>query len=177
VACARNFVGSEPFAVLLGDDIVHAEVPVIGQLIDIYKRKGGSVLGCQRVGFENIQKYGAVDAEDYSEPIVRVRSLVEKPKSAEAKSDLAVLGRYVISPEIFNVLAITTPGAGGEIQLTDALNLLARQQPVWAYSFAGRRYDVGDRIGFIEATIEYALRREDLAPQLKAYLKSLTFCE
>lgn len=175
VACARNFVGNEPFAVLLGDDIVYAGVPVIGQLIDIYNRKGGTVLGCQRVGLDNIQKYGAVDAEDFSEPVVRVRSLVEKPKPAEAKSDLAVLGRYVIDPEIFDVLKETPPGAGGEIQLTDALNLLAQQQPVWAYSFEGRRYDVGDRLGYIEATLEYALRRDDLAPHLKAYLKNLVY--
>jgi len=166
VACARNFVGNEPFAVLLGDDIVHAEVPVIGQLIDVYNNKGSTVLGCQRVGLDNIDKYGAVDAEDFSEAVVRVRSLVE--------TDLAVLGRYVIDPEIFDILAVTPPGAGGEIQLTDALNLLARQHPVWAYSFDGRRYDVGDRLGFIEATLEYALRRDDLAPQLKAYLKKLT---
>jgi len=175
VACARNFVGREPFAVLLGDDIVHAEIPVIGQLIDIYNKKSATVLGCQRVGFDNIQKYGAVDAEDFSEPVVQVRSLTEKPNPAEAKSDLAVLGRYVIDPEIFDILNVTPPGAGGEIQLTDALNLLARQQSVWAYSFEGRRYDVGDRLGYIEATIEYALRREDLAPQLKTFLKSLTF--
>ena len=175
VACARNFVGNEPFAVLLGDDIVYAGVPVIGQLIDIYNRKGGTVLGCQRVGLDNIQKYGAVDAEDFSEQVVRVRSLVEKPKPAEAKSDLAVLGRYVIDPEIFDVLKETPPGAGGEIQLTDALNLLAQQQPVWAYSFEGRRYDVGDRLGYIEATLEYALRRDDLAPHLKAYLKNLVY--
>jgi len=100
VACARNFVGNEPFAVLLGDDIVHAEVPVIGQLIDVYNNKGSTVLGCQRVGLDNIDKYGAVDAEDFSEAVVRVRSLVEKPKPSEAKSDLAVLGRYVIDPEI-----------------------------------------------------------------------------
>jgi UTP--glucose-1-phosphate uridylyltransferase len=174
VACARNFVGNEPFAVLLGDDIVHARVPVIGQLIDIYKRKNNTVLGCQRVGFDHIQKYGAVDADDFDEEVVRVRSLVEKPKPSEAKSDLAVLGRYVIDPEIFEILTVTPPGAGGEIQLTDALNLLARQQPVWAYSFEGRRYDVGDRLGYLEATLEYALRRDDLAPQLKAYLKKLT---
>ena len=175
VACARNFVGNEPFAVLLGDDIVHAKVPVIGQLIDIYNRKCGTVLGCQRVGLDNIQKYGAVDADDFSEQVVRVRSLVEKPKPSEAKSDLAVLGRYVIDPEIFDILKVTPPGAGGEIQLTDALNLLAQQQPVWAYSFEGRRYDVGDRLGYIEATLEYALRRDDLAPQLKTYLKNLTY--
>lgn len=175
VACARNFVGNEPFAVLLGDDIVYAKVPVIGQLIDIFNRKSGTVLGCQRVGFDNIQKYGAVDADDFSEQVVRVRSLVEKPKPSEAKSDLAVLGRYVIDPEIFDILKVTPPGAGGEIQLTDALNLLAQQQPVWAYSFEGRRYDVGDRLGYIEATLEYALRRDDLAPQLKAYLKNLTY--
>ncbi len=175
VLCARNFVGNEPFAVLLGDDIVHAAVPVIGQLLEVYRQKGGSVLGCQRVGLDNIQKYGAVEADDFSDQIVRVSSLVEKPHPSEAKSDLAVLGRYIIDPQIFNVLEETPPGAGGEIQLTDALNILARQQPVWAYSFEGRRYDVGDRLGFLEATVEYALRREDLASGFKAFLKSLNY--
>jgi UTP--glucose-1-phosphate uridylyltransferase len=105
--------------------------------------------------------------------VVRVKQLTEKPKREDAASDLAVLGRYVIEPEIFDILASTRPGAGGEIQLTDALNTLASQKPLWAYSFEGRRYDVGDRLGFLEATIEYALRREDLAPALKAYLHNL----
>jgi UTP--glucose-1-phosphate uridylyltransferase len=173
VLCAKNFIGQEPFAVLLGDDVVHAEVPVIGQLIRVYEERNGTVLGCQRVGRDNIQKYGAVEADDYSEKVVRVRSLVEKPEPTKAKSDLAVLGRYVIDPEIFTILEDTPPGAGGEIQLTDALNTLAAKQPVWAYEFEGRRYDVGDRLGFLEATIDYALRRADLAPDLTAYIKSL----
>jgi UTP--glucose-1-phosphate uridylyltransferase len=173
VLCAKNFIGKEPFAVLLGDDIVYAEVPVIGQLARVYNEYKGTVLGCQRVGRDNIQKYGAVEADDYSKKVVRVSSLVEKPDPAEAKSDLAVLGRYIIEPEIFDLLAETPPGTGGEIQLTDALNILAGKQPVWAYEFDGRRYDVGDRLGFLEATIEYALRREDLAPALTDYLKGL----
>jgi len=173
VLCAKNFIGQEPFAVLLGDDLVYSEVPVIGQLIRVYEEKKGTVLGCQRVGIENIQKYGAVEADDYSGKVVRVRSLVEKPEPAKAKSDLAVLGRYVIEPDIFKILEETPPGAGAEIQLTDALNTLAARQPVWAYEFAGRRYDVGDRLGFLEATIDYSLRRADLAPGLTAYLKTL----
>lgn len=173
VLCAKNFIGQEPFAVLLGDDLVYSEVPVIGQLIRVYEEKKGTVLGCQRVGIENIQKYGAVEADDYSGKVVRVRSLVEKPEPAKAKSDLAVLGRYVIEPDIFKILEETPPGAGAEIQLTDALNTLAARQPVWAYEFTGRRYDVGDRLGFLEATIDYSLRRADLAPGLTAYLKTL----
>lgn len=173
VLCAKNFIGQEPFAVLLGDDLVYSEVPVIGQLIRVYEEKKGTVLGCQRVGIENIQKYGAVEADDYSGKVVRVRSLVEKPEPAKAKSDLAVLGRYVIEPDIFKILEETPPGAGAEIQLTDALNALAARQPVWAYEFTGRRYDVGDRLGFLEATIDYSLRRADLAPGLTAYLKTL----
>ncbi len=173
VLCARKFVGSEPFAVLLGDDIVHAEEPVIGQLINIFNEKGSTVVGCQRVGYDNIHKYGAVDTDDPEASVVRVKRLTEKPKREDAASDLAVLGRYVIEPEIFDILASTKPGAGGEIQLTDALNTLASQKPVWAYSFEGRRYDVGDRLGFLEATIEYALRREDLSTDLKTYLENL----
>ncbi len=173
VLCAREFVGSEPFAVLLGDDIVHAEEPVIGQLIKIFDEKSSTVVGCQRVGYDNIHKYGAVDTDDPEASVVRVKRLTEKPKREDAASDLAVLGRYVIEPEIFDILASTKPGAGGEIQLTDALNTLASQKPVWAYSFEGRRYDVGDRLGFLEATIEYALRREDLSTDLKAYLSNL----
>ncbi len=173
VLCARQFVGSEPFAVLLGDDVVHAEVPVIGQMAEVYAQKGQTVLGVQQVGYENIHKYGAVSFEGENGPVVRVRELIEKPSREEAKSDLAVLGRYIIDPGIFPIIEATPPGSGGEIQITDALNTLAGQQPVWAYTFKGRRYDVGDRIGFLEATIEYALRREDLGPVLAGYLESL----
>ncbi len=175
VLCARQFAGSEPFAVLLGDDIVHAEKPVIGQMAEIFEEKGNTVLGVQRVGYDHIHKYGAVDHEGEDGQVVRVKELVEKPSRAEAKSDLAVLGRYIIDPEIFQIIESTAPGSGGEIQLTDALNTLAGKQPVWAYTFEGRRYDVGDRIGFLEATIEYALRREDLAPGLKAFLANLDY--
>jgi UTP--glucose-1-phosphate uridylyltransferase len=173
VLCARQFIGNEPFAVLLGDDVVHAKVPCIGQMAEIYSQKGQTVLGVQRVGWDNVHKYGIVDAGGENGPLVRVKQLTEKPGREEARSDLAVLGRYIIDPEIFAILEATDPGSGGEIQLTDALNVLASRQPVWAYTFEGRRYDVGDRLGFLEATIEYALRREDLASDLKAFIKGL----
>jgi len=173
VYCARRFVGSEPFAVLLGDDVIHARVPCIGQMAEVYAKKEGTILGVRKVGYDHIHKYGAVESEDTESPVVRVTRLTEKPAKEEAKTDLAVLGRYIIDPEIFPILEHTPPGSGGEIQLTDALNTLACRNPVWAYTFEGRRYDVGDRLGFLEATIEYALRREDLAPGLKAFLAGL----
>jgi len=173
VYCARRFVGSEPFAVLLGDDVIHARVPCIGQMAEIYARKESTVLGVRRVGFDQIHKYGAVESDDPEGSVVKVTRLTEKPAREEAKTDLAVLGRYIIDPEIFSILEHTPPGSGGEIQLTDALNTLAARRPVWAYTFEGRRYDVGDRLGFLEATIEYALRRDDLAPGLKAFLAGL----
>ncbi len=173
VLCARQFIGNEPFAVLLGDDVVHAQVPCIGQMAEIYNQKGQTVLGVQQVGWDNVHKYGIVDAGGENGPLVRVKQLTEKPGREEARSDLAVLGRYIIDPEIFAILEATDPGSGGEIQLTDALNVLASRQPVWAYTFEGRRYDVGDRLGFLEATIEYALRREDLASDLKVFINGL----
>lgn len=173
VLCARSFVGKEPFAVLLGDDVIHARVPCISQMAAVYAQKGNTVLGVQQVGYENIHKYGAVESEDSSGPLVRVSRLTEKPSREEARSDLAVLGRYIIDPGIFEIIEKTPPGTGGEIQITDALNTLASRQPVWAYTFEGRRYDVGDRLGFLEATIDFALRREDIAPGLKAYLKKV----
>jgi UTP--glucose-1-phosphate uridylyltransferase len=173
VLCARQFIGNEPFAVLLGDDVVHAQVPCIGQMAKIYNKKGQTVLGVQQVGWDNVHKYGIVDAGGENGPLVRVKQLTEKPDREKARSDLAVLGRYIIDPEIFAILEATDPGSGGEIQLTDALNVLASRQPVWAYTFEGRRYDVGDRLGFLEATIEYALRREDLASDLKVFISGL----
>lgn len=173
VLCARQFIGDEPFAVLLGDDVVHAAVPCIAQMVEVYDRKKNTVLGVQQVGWDNVHKYGIVDAGGDTGSLVRVAQLTEKPSRSEAKSDLAVLGRYIIDPEIFSILEDTTPGSGGEIQLTDALNTLSRQQPVWAYTFKGRRYDVGDRLGFLEATIEYALRREDLARDMQVFLSGL----
>lgn len=173
VLCARQFIGNEPFAVLLGDDVVYAAVPCIAQMVEVYERKKNTVLGVQQVGWDNVHKYGIVDAEDDAGSLVRVKQLTEKPSRSEAKSDLAVLGRYIIDSEIFSILENTAPGSGGEIQLTDALNTLSRHQPVWAYTFEGRRYDVGDRLGFLEATIEYAMRREDLARDMQVFLSGL----
>ena len=173
VLCAQQFIGSEPFAVMLGDDVIHAQKPCIGQLIEAYNQKEATVLGVQQVGWENVHKYGIVDAGADSGKVVKVKQLVEKPVRADAKSDLAVLGRYIIEPQIFPILANTAPGSGGEIQLTDALNTLATKKQVWAYTFEGKRYDVGDRIGFLEATIEFALRREDLYQKTRSFLTAL----
>lgn len=174
VLCAKAFVGDEPFAVLLGDDVVYNEgKPCLKQLIDVYNEKGGSVLGVQTVAHENICKYGCVDGEKIGDRVYTVNDMIEKPKPEEAPTDVAVLGRYVITPEIFEKLESTKPGAGGEIQLTDALKALAKEQAMFAYDFEGRRYDVGDRLGFLEATVEYALRRDDLKDDFKTYLKTV----
>lgn len=173
INCACKFIKDEPFAVLLGDDIIYSDVPCIGQLIDLYDEKKATVLGVQPVEWADVHKYGIIDAGGDDGAVVRVKSLIEKPPREKATSNKAVLGRYVIEPEIFAILEHTTPGAGGEIQLTDALNMLAQNRPVWACTFQGRRYDVGDRVGFLEATIEYALRRDDLSGELKAFLKKL----
>ena len=174
VLCAKSFVGDEPFAVLLGDDVVYNDgTPCLKQLIDVYNEKGGSVLGVQTVPHENICKYGCVDGEKLGDRLYSVKDMIEKPKPEEAPTDVGVLGRYVITPEIFEKLETTKPGAGGEIQLTDALKALTKEQAMYAYDFVGRRYDVGDRLGFFEATVEYALRREDLSGQFKSYLKGL----
>ena len=175
ILCAKRFIGDEPFAVLLGDDVVYNdEKPAIKQLIDVYDQTGASVLGCQLVPQEKVSSYGIVDGCVTENPaIYTVNDMVEKPPVEEAPSRMAVLGRYVISPEIFEILEETKPGKGGEIQLTDALKVLAKREHMTALSFEGRRYDVGDKQGFIEATIEYALRRDDLKDKLKDYLKNL----
>ncbi|NMB42321.1 MAG: UTP--glucose-1-phosphate uridylyltransferase GalU [Firmicutes bacterium] len=173
VLCARKFIGREPFAVLLGDDIIDSAVPCIGQLAAVYAEKGGTVLGVQPVDWSVVHKYGIVEKEMEEGPLCRVKGLVEKPAGDRAPSNLAVLGRYVLEPEIFDILEHTAPGAGGEIQLTDALHELCATRPVWAYSFKGRRYDVGDRLGFLQATIEYALHREELSGELISYLRRL----
>lgn len=172
VLCAKAFVGDEPFAVLLGDDLVYTkDRPCLGQLIDVYNECGKSVLGVQTVPHDMISKYGCVDGVMIKDRIYEVHGLVEKPKPEEAPTDVAILGRYVITPEVFDILSATKPGAGGEIQLTDALLTLAKEQKMYACDFIGRRYDVGDKEGFLEATVEYALRRSDLNEKFKEYLK------
>ena len=175
ILCARSFVGDEPFAVLLGDDVVyHPEKSALRLLIDVYEERGGSVLGCQTVSDEQVSSYGIVAGEVlYNQRMMRVSDMVEKPTLEEAPSRMAVLGRYIISPAIFSLLSETKPGKGGEIQLTDALKVLAQREAVYAYNFEGKRYDLGDKLGFLQATVEFALRRKDLGADFKKYLQSL----
>ena len=175
ILCARSFVGDEPFAVLLGDDVVyHPEKSALRQLIDVYEERGGSVLGCQTVSDEQVSSYGIVAGEVLdNQRLMRVSDMVEKPTLEEAPSRMAVLGRYIISSEIFPLLSKTKPGKGGEIQLTDALKVLAQREAVYAYNFEGKRYDLGDKLGFLQATVEFALRRKDLGADFKKYLQSL----
>ena len=170
VLCAKHFVGDEPFAVLLGDDIMDAEVPVLKQLMDVYEDCEGSVLGVQEVPKDRVSSYGVVKPVAVKERLWRADDLVEKPSVEEAPSRLAVLGRYIISPEIFGILEKTEPGRGGEIQLTDALKKLSEREPVYAYEFEGRRYDVGDKQGYLEATVDFALKRPDLRDPFLRYL-------
>ena len=175
ILCAKSFVGDEPFAVLLGDDVVYnEEKPCLQQLLDVYDATGASVLGCQTVPQEKVSSYGIVASEATEDArIFKVNDMVEKPAVEEAPSRLAVLGRYVITPEIFAILEQTAPGRGGEIQLTDALKVLAKEQAMYAYHFVGRRYDVGDKQGYVEATVEYALRRPELREKFLRYLQEM----
>lgn len=170
VLCAKQFVGNEPFAVMLGDDIVDANVPCLRQLMDVYEDCGGSVLGVQKVAHESVAKYGIVNPRRIKENVWQALDLVEKPSPDKAPSDLAVLGRYILVPEIFGILEETKPGCGNEIQLTDAICKLASFQKVYAYRFFGRRYDIGDKQGYLEATVEFALKRPELRDHFLEYL-------
>jgi len=173
VYCARSFVGNEPFAVLLGDDVMAAEVPVIKQMMDIFEEKGNPVLGVQEVPEDRVSSYGIVKYSQQEDNLFLVEDLVEKPALEEAPSNLAILGRYIITPDIFPILERTKPGRNNEIQLTDALKELAQNDPIYAYVFAGKRYDVGNKLGFLQATVEFALRRDDLGAEFKDYLTEL----
>lgn len=173
IYCARSFVGDEPFAVLLGDDIVYSKEPCLGQLIALHDELNATILGVQAVPREWTSRYGIVSAQGVRENLFKVSDLVEKPHPDAAPSDLAIMGRYIIQPEIFEILAHTEPGAGGEIQLTDALRELCGQQPMYAYHFSGIRYDVGDKLGYLQATVEFALRRKDLSQTFGDYLKQI----
>ena len=173
IHCAKSFIGDEPFAVLLGDDIVDAETPCLKQMIDAYDEYKTTVLGVQEVARENVDKYGILDVKHIEDRVYKVKDMVEKPAVEEAPSNIAILGRYIITPEIFNILENQAPGKGGEIQLTDALKTLVENEAMYAYNFNGRRYDVGDKLGFLEATVEYALRKEDLRDGFIDYLKTI----
>ena len=170
VLCARQFVGDEPFAVLLGDDLVDAKVPCLAQLIDVYEDYGGSVLGVQQVPQSQVSRYGIIAPHKVKPNVWQAVDLVEKPEAEKAPSRLAVLGRYVLTPAIFDILEHTKPGAGEEIQLTDAICELASKEKVYAYRFEGRRYDIGDKEGFLEATVEQALKRPEIRDDFMAYL-------
>ncbi len=174
IYCAKSFVGNEPFAVMLGDDIVYNEgKPCLRQLMDCYDEYKTSVLGVQTVPDGDVDKYGIVDGLKIEGNVTKVKGLVEKPSVDEAPSNMAILGRYIITPSIFEILERTKPGKGGEIQLTDALLELMSEEAIYAYNFEGRRYDVGDKLGFLEATVEYALRKPELKDAFIEYLKSI----
>lgn len=171
--CARKFIGDEPFAVLLGDDIISAEKPCLRQMIEKYEQYGSSVIGVQRVPEDSVSRYGIVDGMVMEPSFHRINHLVEKPVREEAPSDLAIMGRYILTPEIFDILAGQKPGSGGEIQLTDAIAELNRSRAVFAYEFEGKRYDVGEKMGFIQTTIEFALQRDELRYDLLDYFNRI----
>lgn len=173
ILAAQHFIGDEPFAVLLGDDVVISKQSCLGQMLDVFKEYQTSILGVQTVAHEVVDKYGIIAGKQVDERVYKVNDMVEKPSMEEAPSNVAVLGRYIITPEIFRFLETQDAGKGGEIQLTDALKRLAKEQAMYAYDFKGHRYDVGSKVGFIQANIEFALRRAELREEMKEYLGRL----
>jgi UTP--glucose-1-phosphate uridylyltransferase len=172
ILCAKDFVGNEPFAVLLGDDIIDGEKPCLAQLMEVFRNHQGTVLALEKVPMENISAYGCVNAKEITDNTYEILDMVEKPKIEEAPSDLAIIGRYVLTPEIFTILERQSPGKGGEIQLTDALCKLLSEQPVFGCRFTGTRYDCGDKLGFLKATVDMALKRDELNGEFEKFLRS-----
>jgi UTP--glucose-1-phosphate uridylyltransferase len=172
---ARDLVGDEPFAVMLSDDIVDSRTPALRQLLDVYEKSDAPVLATMQVEGDAISRFGAIDGEEVEDGVFKIRDMVEKPPLAEAPSDLAIIGRYVLTPDIFDEIEKTRPGAIGEIQITDAMRSLLRKRPFYAVRFEGKRYDAGDKLGFLTATVEFALKHTDLAPEFRQYLKTLKF--
>jgi UTP--glucose-1-phosphate uridylyltransferase len=175
---SRAIVGAEPFAVVLSDDVIDAEIPCLRQLLDVYEFYTAPVVALMEVPRENISAYGVVDAEPIAhnggrDRLYRIRNLVEKPSATDAPSNLAIIGRYVLTPEVFTSLETIEPGSGGEIQLTDGLKHVLRSRPIYGYKFEGKRYDAGDKQGFLQATVEFALKRHDLGEAFREYLKHL----
>ncbi len=173
IYCAKSFIGNEPFAVMLGDDIVKSNKPCLQQLIEIYNRYKTSVLGVQKVSPQEVSKYGIVDCKMIDQYVYKVDNLVEKPDTEDAPSNIAIMGRYIITPQVFSILEHLKPGKSGEIQLTDALKELNEMEAIYAYNFQGKRYDVGDKLGYLQATVEFALDREDLNEAFRVYLQEL----
>jgi UTP--glucose-1-phosphate uridylyltransferase len=176
VLCAKDFVGNDPFAVLLGDDIIDSEVPCLGQLLDVYRKYRGTVLALEKVPLEKISSYGCVQASQIYKNIFEVSDLVEKPKPEEAPSDMAIIGRYVLTPEIFPILERQSPGKGGEIQLTDAILELSKNEAIFGCLFEGTRHDCGDKMGFLKATVELALKREEFNGEFRRFLQEQLNC-
>jgi UTP--glucose-1-phosphate uridylyltransferase len=176
VLMARELVGDEPFAVLLADDMIDAERPALRQMIEAYEQTGSSILATMEVNGSAISSYGVIDAAavEGNDRLYKVRDMVEKPKKEDAPSNLAIIGRYILTPKIFEMLEQTPLGAGGELQLTDGIRRLREHEDVYGYRFEGKRHDAGDKLGFLKATVEYALKRNDLGPEFRDYLKSLT---
>ena len=170
VSVAQAHVGDEPFVVMLGDDLIHPSEPLLGEMLRAHDTFGRSVVAAMEVSKQEISLYGCIEPESFEEDLVRILSIIEKPSPEEAPSNLAVIGRYVLTPEIFDALRRTTPGRGGEIQLTDAINLLAQEQAVYAYRFEGRRFDVGNPLDYLKATVELGAERDDLGPEFRAWL-------
>lgn len=176
ILCAKEFMDGEPFGVILGDDVVYngSGEPALKQLISQYDKTGGTIIGCQLVRPEQVSSYGIINGTPTENPdLLKVKNMIEKPSIEEAPSRFAALGRYVITPEVFKILEQTKPGKGGEIQLTDALRVMAKNGNVYAYNFKGKRYDTGNKLGYLKATVEFALRRDDIGPEFRQYLKSL----
>ena len=177
VLMARELVGDEPFAVILADDIIDAQVPCLKQMIDVYNETGCSVLATQVIEGPAISSYGVLDARPvpgkWNGRLFEVQHLVEKPKPQDAPSNLAIIGRYILTPAVFEMLASTDLGAGGELQLTDGLRQLLKKEKIYGYTFEGKRYDTGDKLGFLKATVEFALKRDDLGADFREYLKGL----
>jgi UTP--glucose-1-phosphate uridylyltransferase len=170
---AKDFAGSEPFAVLLADDVVDSETPALRQMIDVFDKYQAPVIATLQVEGEAISRFGVIDADEVEPGVYRIKDMVEKPAFADAPSDLAIIGRYIFTPDIFEAIEKTVPGAGGEIQITDAMRLLLRERPFYAVRLEGTRHDAGDKLGFLIATVEYALKRDDLGADFREYLRNL----
>lgn len=172
VLCAQHLIGNEPFAVILGDEIIDAEIPALAQLISVYRKHQGAVLGVQTIPRQDVSRYGIVTPKRLAKGLHRVQDMVEKPSPADAPSTLAVVGRYVLPPQIFSILRKTAPGKNGEIQLTDALKELAKKSPMFAQEIKGQRHDAGDKLGFLVATVEFALKNPSLGADFREYIVS-----
>lgn len=173
ILVTRSLIGNEPFAVFFADDVIESEVPCMKQMMEVYERYKCSVVAVQRIPKEDVPRYGVIEGKQLDDRVYRIYGMVEKPSPEEAPSDLGIVGRYILTPEIFDALERTPPGKGGEIWLADGLRILLERQAIYGYEFAGIRYDTGTKLGYLKATVEYALRRPDLGPEFRQYLKSL----